>query len=103
MNSVRPNIQPPNPKPQNNASAGKTFKYSDDILSTEAGIRLLIERGEVMTDLLVVKAKLKDAAKGYNVSGDFAEALDKKLRQLVADACNRAEGNNRKTVMSKDL
>ena len=56
-----------------------------------------------MTDLLFVKAKLKDAAKGYNVSGDFAEALDKKLRQLVADACNRAEGNNRKTVMSKDL
>lgn len=56
-----------------------------------------------MTDLLVVKAKIKDAAKGCNVAGDFAEALDKKMRQLVADACARAEANNRKTVMAKDL
>jgi len=56
-----------------------------------------------MSDLLVVKAKLKEAAKGYNVSGDLADALDKKLRQLVSDACARAEGNGRKTVMAKDL
>ncbi|MCX8147320.1 MAG: DUF1931 domain-containing protein [Candidatus Woesearchaeota archaeon] len=56
-----------------------------------------------MSDLLVVKAKIKEVAKGCNVSGDFAEALDKKLRQLVADACARAEANGRKTVMAKDL
>jgi len=56
-----------------------------------------------MTDLLVVRAKMKDAAKGANVSGDFAEALDKKVRQLVADAVARAEANGRRTVMSKDL
>jgi len=52
---------------------------------------------------LVVKAKIKDVAKGYNVSGDFADELDKKAQQLVKDACKRAEGNNRKTVMAKDL
>ena len=56
-----------------------------------------------MSDLLVVKAKVKEAAKGCNVSGDLAEALDAKLRQLVADACARAEANGRKTVMGKDL
>ena len=56
-----------------------------------------------MSDLLVVKAKIKDAAKDCNVSGDFADALDKKLRQLVADACERAKSNNRRTVMGKDL
>ncbi len=56
-----------------------------------------------MGDLLVVKARIKEAAKGANVSGDFAETLDKKLRQLVADAVARAEANNRKTVMAKDL
>ena len=56
-----------------------------------------------MSDLLVVKAKLKDVAKGYNVSGDLADALDKRLRQLVSDACTRAEANGRKTVMAKDL
>jgi len=56
-----------------------------------------------MSDLLVVRAKLKEAAKGYNVAGDLADALDKKVRALVADACARAEGNSRKTVMAKDL
>lgn len=56
-----------------------------------------------MAELLVVRAKIKDAAKGCNVAGDFAEALDKKVRQLVADACARAEGNSRKTVMAKDI
>lgn len=56
-----------------------------------------------MSELLVVRAKIKDAAKGCNVAGDFAEALDKKVRQLISDACGRAESNNRKTVMPKDL
>ncbi len=56
-----------------------------------------------MSELLVVRAKLKEAAKGYNVAGDLADALDKKVRVLVADACARAEGNSRKTVMAKDL
>ena len=56
-----------------------------------------------MADSLVVKAKIKDVAKGYNVAGDLAEALSAKVEQLVKDACKRAEGNNRKTVMAKDL
>ena len=53
--------------------------------------------------MLVVIAKIKDYAKGYNVSGDFAEALSKKVQGLVKEACARAESNNRKTVMAKDL
>ncbi len=52
---------------------------------------------------VVVKAKVKDLASGFNVSGDFAEALDKKVHELVKAACARAEGNSRKTVMAKDL
>jgi histone H3/H4 len=52
---------------------------------------------------VVVKAKVKELAKGFNVSGDFAEELDKKVHVLVKDACARAEANNRKTVMAKDL
>lgn len=56
-----------------------------------------------MADLLVVKAKLKEVCKGCNVAGDFAEALDKLVREAVAKACDRAEGNGRKTVMAKDL
>lgn len=56
-----------------------------------------------MADHLVVKAKIKDVAKGFNVSGDFADALDAKVKELVKVACERAESNSRKTVMAKDL
>jgi len=56
-----------------------------------------------MSDMIIVKAKLKDICKGYNVAGDLAEALDAKAKALLADAMKRAEGNNRKTVMAKDL
>jgi len=53
--------------------------------------------------MIVVKSKLKELTGDCNVSGDFAEALDKKVTQLVKDACNRAKSNNRRTVMGKDL
>ena len=53
--------------------------------------------------MLVVKAKIKDVTKGYNVSADYAKALDKKTEALVKDACERAKGNSRRTVMAKDL
>ncbi|MBT4541182.1 DUF1931 domain-containing protein [Candidatus Woesearchaeota archaeon] len=52
---------------------------------------------------VIVKAKLKEYAKGYNVSGDFADALNKKVEHLIKEACTRAEANSRKTVMAKDL
>lgn len=53
--------------------------------------------------MLVVKAKIKDIAGKFNVAGDFAETLNKKVEKLVKDACDRAEANGRRTVMSKDL
>jgi len=53
--------------------------------------------------MLVVKAKIKDYATGYNIAGDFAEALDQKVAALIKDAVKRAEGNGRRTVMAKDL
>ncbi len=56
-----------------------------------------------MSDMIVVKAKIKDVAAGYNVAGDFADALDRRVRSMIKDAVKRAEGNNRKTVMAKDL
>ena len=56
-----------------------------------------------MSEGLIVKAKIKDAAKGFNVAGDFPDMLSEKVQQLIKDACKRAESNNRKTVMAKDL
>lgn len=52
---------------------------------------------------VVVKAKIKEIAKDYNVSGDFADVLDAKVQDLIKAAIARAEANGRKTVMSKDL
>ncbi|MCD4666868.1 DUF1931 domain-containing protein [archaeon] len=56
-----------------------------------------------MAELLVVRSKLKDYAKGMNVSGDFADALSKKVEMLIKDACERAKANGRRTVQARDI
>jgi len=56
-----------------------------------------------MADLLVVKAKVKEFAKGMNVAGDFAEALNKVVEELIKKAVERAKANKRTTVMPQDL
>ena len=53
--------------------------------------------------MLIVKAKIKSVVPGYNVAGDFADALDKKVEEMIKAAGVRAEANGRKTVMAKDL
>jgi histone H3/H4 len=53
--------------------------------------------------MLVVKSKVKELVDGYNVSGDFAEALNEVLKWYLSQASARAEANGRKTVMAKDL
>lgn len=52
---------------------------------------------------IIVKVKIKEYAGNLNVSGDFADALDKKVEHMIKEACSRAEANGRKTVMAKDL
>ncbi len=56
-----------------------------------------------MSDSIIVKSKLKEIVQGYNVGGDLADALDAKAKELLSNAVKRAEANNRKTVMAKDL
>ena len=56
-----------------------------------------------MSDMLIVKSKVKDVAKGMNVAGDFAEGLNKVAVSLIKDACSRAKENKRATIMGKDL
>lgn len=52
---------------------------------------------------LIVKTKIKEAAKGMNVAGDFADALNEKVKKLIEEAVKRAEANGRRTVQSRDL
>lgn len=56
---------------------------------------------------LVVKAKIKELAKidekSLNVSTDFYEKINKKVENLIIEACQRAKANSRNTVMGKDV
>ena len=56
-----------------------------------------------MAELLVVRSKIKEHAKGMNVAGDFAEALSGRVEQLIQEAARRARDNKRSTVQSRDL
>jgi len=51
-----------------------------------------------------VRDILKESSTGVdNISNDFMDKLDEKVKQLVLDAANRAKENGRKTVMGKDV
>lgn len=54
---------------------------------------------------LIVQSKVKEHVKelGKRMSGDFTDALDEKVKALVADAVKRAEGNGKGTVKPNDL
>jgi len=55
-----------------------------------------------MTDL-IVKSAVKDALADHPVSADFYEALDEEVAEVLSDAAERAEANDRKTVQPSDL
>ncbi len=56
---------------------------------------------------LIVRSNIKQHTKlgdkTLNVSGDFADKLNKKVEDLIREACQRAKDNGRNTVMAKDL
>jgi hypothetical protein len=54
-------------------------------------------------ELIISKARTKAAARKCNVGGEFYGALDKAVRQMIADAEGRAVGNKRKTLKAVDL
>ena len=56
-----------------------------------------------MSELLVVRSKIKDVAKDMNVSGDFADALSAEVERLIKKACERAKENKRSTIQPRDL
>ena len=55
-----------------------------------------------MTDI-IVKSKIKEAAKGMNVSSDVAEALNKKVYSILEEASERAKANGRRTLQARDI
>ena len=54
---------------------------------------------------LIVGSKVKEAIKGhgYRMAGDFGEALNAKVHELLKAAVDRCGKNNRGTVRPHDL
>ncbi len=55
-----------------------------------------------MTDL-IVKSGVKEVLADHAVSGDFYDAFNKEVTDLIEEAAERAEANDRKTVQPRDL
>lgn len=56
-----------------------------------------------MPEMLIIKAKIKEACGDMSVAADFVEALNEKANEMVKKACWRAKENGRRTVMGKDV
>lgn len=53
--------------------------------------------------MIISKSKTKESVKKCNVSGEFYDALDKKVVEMIKIAEDRAVANGRKTVRPCDL
>ena len=60
-------------------------------------------RGSGPAELIISKARTKNAVKKCNVGGEFYGALDEAVRGLIKEAEARAVGNKRKTLKAVDL
>ena len=54
-------------------------------------------------ELIISKARTKNAVRKCNVGGEFYGALDAAVRELIKEAEARAIGNKRKTLKAVDL
>ncbi|KYK26981.1 hypothetical protein AYK26_04420 [Euryarchaeota archaeon SM23-78] len=57
----------------------------------------------LMPEMLIVKAKVKEACGDMSVAADFVEILNERVNELVQKALWRAKENSRRTVMGKDV
>jgi histone H3/H4 len=55
-----------------------------------------------MTDL-IIKSKIKEAVPELNVAAEVAEALNRKVENLLKEASERAKANGRRTLQARDL
>lgn len=51
----------------------------------------------------IIKTGVREALDDYQVSADFFDALDEEVEELIDEAAQRAEANDRSTVMAHDI
>ena len=71
------------------------FLWTRFIISPKSGVNIGMA--------LVVRSKVKEAAKGMRCSGDFFAALDTVVANKIKKASERAKGNGRSTLRPVDL
>ncbi|MEK6924734.1 MAG: DUF1931 domain-containing protein [Nanoarchaeota archaeon] len=52
---------------------------------------------------LVIKSKIKSAVPDMSVAGEVPDALNKKVKELLDKAAERAKANGRRTLQARDL
>ena len=52
---------------------------------------------------LIIKSKIKSAVPELSVAGEVADALNKKVLELLEIASDRAKANGRRTLQARDL
>ena len=54
---------------------------------------------------LIIKSNIRAAVKEKiaNVAGEVEEALNKKVQEILDNACERAKANGRRTLHARDL
>ena len=52
---------------------------------------------------IIIKSKIKQAVPELNVAAEVAEALNKKVENLLKEASERAKANGRRTLQARDL
>ncbi len=52
---------------------------------------------------LIIKSKIKAAVPDMSVAAEVADALNKKVLNLLEEAAKRAKLNGRRTVQARDL
>ncbi len=53
--------------------------------------------------MFVIKGKIKEVAKNFNVGSDVPAEIDRIVEEILTKGLRRAEANGRKTLMAKDL
>lgn len=53
--------------------------------------------------MLINKTQIRKFTKDKNVSQETYRAIEDEVKELVRDAMERAEGNDRNTVMARDV
>ena len=73
-------------------------------LSTRNFIKQLLFPSLMITARTQIKEIMRESGLGIeNISGDFMDRLDARVKLLVLDALQRAKENGRRTVMGKDV